>query len=155
VTGRAVALNHVSVVARDLEEGVRFYVDVLGLEPLPTPEFGFPVQWLRVGDRQVHLFERPGEPPTHAHLALEIDDFMEVYRRVKGLGLLEHDTFGNAMYELPDGGVQMYVRDPSGNLVELDHRDASTIRRDEVPEYAVLGDRLPQEGDAARATLWH
>jgi catechol 2,3-dioxygenase-like lactoylglutathione lyase family enzyme len=155
MSGRAVSLNHVSVIARDLEEGVRFYVDVLGLEPIPTPNFGFPVQWLKVGDRQLHLFERPGEAPSHAHLALEIDDFMGVYRRAKELGLLEHDTFGNAMYELPDGGIQMYVRDPSGNLIELDHRDASTIPRDEVPEYAVLADRNPQLGDAARATLFH
>jgi catechol 2,3-dioxygenase-like lactoylglutathione lyase family enzyme len=155
VSGRAVALNHVSVIAHDLRESVRFYVDVLGLRPIPTPNFGFPVQWLAVGDRQLHLFERPGEAPSHAHLAFEIDDFMGVYGRARELGLLEHDTFGNAMFELPDGGIQMYVRDPSGNLIELDHRDASTIPRGDVPEYAVLADRLPQEGDAARATLWH
>ena len=63
----AVGLNHVSIVARDLEESVRFYVDELGLEPLPTPDFGFPVQWLKAGALQVHVFERPDEPPTHAH----------------------------------------------------------------------------------------
>jgi len=154
VSGHAVSLNHVSVIAHDLEESVRFYVDVLGLEPIPTPNFGFPVQWLRVGDRQVHLFERPGGSPSHAHFALEIDDFMGVYRRVKEHGALDHETFGNAMYELPDGGIQLYVRDPAGNLVELDHRDASTIPREQVPEYARLADRLPQEGDALRATLF-
>jgi hypothetical protein len=125
------------------------------MERIPTPNFGFPVQWLRAGERQLHLFERPGTAPSHAHLALEIDDFMAVYRRAKARGVLDHDTFGSAMYELPDGAMQMYVRDPAGNLVELDHRDASTIPRDEVPEYAVLADRLPQEGDAARATLFH
>ena len=103
---------------------MRFYVDVLGLEPVPTPDFGFPVQWLQVGRQQVHLFQRPGEAPSHAHFALEIDDFMGVYRRAKELGVLDHDTFGNAMYELPDGGVQLYVRDPTGNLIELDHPDA-------------------------------
>ncbi len=155
MTGRAVALNHVSVIARDLDESVRFYVEVLGLEPLPTPAFGFPVQWLGIGDRQVHLFERPGDAPSYAHLALEIDDFMGVYRRAKELGILDRDTFGNAMYELPNGIVQMYIRDPSGNLIELDHRDASTIPRDEVPEYAVLADVRPQEGAAADATLFH
>jgi len=154
VSGRALSLNHVSVIARDLEESLDFYVGLLGLEPVPTPNFGFPVQWLRVGDRQLHLFERPGEAPSHAHLALEIDDFMEVYRRAKARGALDHDTFGNAIYELPDGGIQLYLRDPAGNLVELDHRDASTIPQDEVPEYARLADRLSQEGDATRATLF-
>ena len=106
---------------------MRFYVDELGLEPLPTPDFGFPVVWLRAGERQVHLFDAPGVPPSHAHFGLEIADFMHVYRRMKELGALDHVTFGNSMYELPDGGIQMYVRDPAGNLVELDHPDASTI----------------------------
>ncbi len=151
----APALNHVSIVATELAASTHFYVDELGLEPLPTPDFGFPVVWLRAGACQVHLFERPGEPPSHAHLGLEIAEFMPVYRRMKELGALDHVTFGNAMYELPDGGIQMYVRDPAGNLVELDHPDASTIPRDEVPEYKRLADLRPQEGEAAIATLWH
>jgi catechol 2,3-dioxygenase-like lactoylglutathione lyase family enzyme len=151
----AAALNHVSVVARDLAVSTRFYVGELGLEPLPTPDFGFPVIWLRAGDGQVHLFERPGEPPSHAHFGLEIEEFMPVYRRMKELGALDHVTFGNVMYELPGGGIQMYVRDPAGNLVELDHRDASTIPRHEVPEYKALADVRPQTGAAAASTLWH
>ncbi|MEI7760202.1 MAG: VOC family protein [Thermoleophilia bacterium] len=148
-------LNHVSIVARDLETSLGFYVDELELERLPTPDFGHPVAWLQAGNCQVHLFERPGEPPSHAHFALEITEFMPVYRRMKELGVLDHTTFGNAMFELPDGGIQMYVRDPTGNLVELDHPDASTIPRDEVPEYMRLADLRPQEGEAAQATLWH
>jgi len=149
------SLNHVSVIATDLEASRRFYVDELELEPLPTPNFGFPVLWLRAGNCQLHLFERPGTPPSHAHFALEITEFMPVYRRLKELGALDHVTFGNAMYELPDGGIQMYARDPAGNLVELDYRDASTIPQDEVTEYMSLSDVSPQEGEAARATLWH
>ena len=95
-------LNHVSVVATDLEASKRFYVDELGLEPLPTPNFGFPVVWLRAGDCQLHLFERPDAPPSHAHFGLEIDEFMPVYRRMKALGVLDHDTFGTAVRELPE-----------------------------------------------------
>lgn len=148
-------LNHVSIVAHDLEASLRFYVDELGLVPVATPNFGFPVIWLAAGDCQIHLFERPGEPPSHAHFGLQIPEFMPVYRRMKELGALDHVTFGNAMYELPDGGIQMYVRDPAGNLVELDHPDASTIPEDEVPEYMRLADLRPQEGEAASATLWH
>ena len=147
-------INHVSVVAFDLEESTRFYVDELGLEPLPTPDFGWPVIWLRAGERQVHLFVRPGLPPSHAHFGLEIDDFMPVYRRMKELGALDHETFGNSMYELPDGGIQMYVRDPAGNLIELDYRAASTIRRIRCPIRRLV-DLRPQEGEAARSTLWH
>jgi catechol 2,3-dioxygenase-like lactoylglutathione lyase family enzyme len=138
----AVGLNHVSVVARDLAESVRFYVDVLGLEPVPTPDFGFPVQWLRTGDRQVHLFERPDVPPTHAHLALEADDIVAVYERARARGILDA-TFGYAIAELPGGEAQLYIRDPAGNLIELDHPDGAAARQ-RIPEMIVLAERRPQ-----------
>jgi hypothetical protein len=51
--------------------------------------------------------------------------------------------------------MQMYVRDPAGNLIELDHPDASTIPRDEVPEYRRLADKYSQLDEAGQATLWH
>ena len=103
----AVGLNHVSVVARDLEESIRFYVDVLGLEPLPTPDFGFPA----AGELQVHLFERPDEPPTHAHFAFTVDDIVGVYEQARGLGILEASTFGYAIAELPGCEVDPLLLD--------------------------------------------
>ena len=139
----AVGLNHVSVVARDLAESIRFYVDVLGLEPIATPDFGFPVQWLRAGDLQVHLFEQPDEPPAHAHLALEVDDIVAVYERAHSLGILDATTFGYAIAELPGGEAQLYVRDPAGNLVELDHPDGAAAQ-ERIPEMIVLAERRPQ-----------
>jgi catechol 2,3-dioxygenase-like lactoylglutathione lyase family enzyme len=152
----ASVLNHVSVVARDLETSRRFYVDELGLVALPTPAFDRPTLWLAAGDGQVHLFERPGDPSSHGHFALEVDgsDFGAVYRRMEALGALDHSTFGSAVYELPGGALQLYVRDPAGNLVELNCRDGAGVPRSEVPVLR-LADVRPQEGDAARATLWH
>ena len=44
-------INHVSVNAKDLAVSVNFYVDVFGAEPLATPNFGLPVQWLEMGGR--------------------------------------------------------------------------------------------------------
>jgi catechol 2,3-dioxygenase-like lactoylglutathione lyase family enzyme len=156
VDGKARGLNHVSICARDMEESLSFYEDVLGLERIDTPNFGFPVQWLRCGDLQVHLFlrEEDYEAPAYNHFGLTIDDFMTVYRRVRDLGIHEPYSFYSAVYELPGGGVQMYVRDPAGNLVELDHPDASTVIRDEVPEYRVLAEDRPQGEDNRRATLF-
>jgi lactoylglutathione lyase len=138
----AVGLNHVSVVARDLEESIRFYVDVLGLETLPTPDFGFPVQWLKAGDLQVHLFERPDEPPTYAHFAFTVDDVVGVYERARSLGILD-TTFGYSIAELPGGEAQLYVRDPAGNLLELDHPDGAAAR-ERIDEMIVLAERRPQ-----------
>jgi catechol 2,3-dioxygenase-like lactoylglutathione lyase family enzyme len=139
----AVGLNHVSVVARDLDESVRFYVDVLGLEVLPTPDFGFPVQWLRAGDLQVHLFERPDAPPAYAHFALQVDDVVALYERARELDLLDRTSFGYAIAELPGGEAQLYVRDPAGNLLELDHPDGAAAR-ERIPEMIVLAERRPQ-----------
>ena len=48
------------------------------------------------------------------------------------------------MYELPDGSVQMYLRDPAGNLVELDWPDVTTLDRSVFPEIKKLGDAVPQ-----------
>ena len=146
---RAVGLNHVSVVARDLDESLRFYVEVLGLEPLPTPDFGFPAQWLRAGSLQVHLFERPDPPPTYAHFALEVDDVVALYERARTAGALD-ETFGYTIAELPGGEAQLYVRDPAGNLLELDHPDGAAAR-ERIPEMIVLAERRPQpEGPVPR-----
>ena len=151
---RATGLNHVSIHARDLEESVRFYVEVLGMEPIPTYGFAFPVQYLRLGDLQLHLFERDTEAPAFHHIGINVDDFEGAYRRAKELGILERESFFEDMYELPDGSVQMYIRDPAGNLVELDWPDVSTLDRSLFPDLKRLGDTVPQTGDALRATLY-
>jgi catechol 2,3-dioxygenase-like lactoylglutathione lyase family enzyme len=151
--GSAVGLNHVSVVAHDLAESTRFYVEVLGLEEIPTPNFGYPVQWLAVGGQQLHLFERPEEPPASAHLAFEVDDFVAVYERARELGVLDRTTMGYAVAQLPGGEGQMYLRDPSGNLVEADHPDGASAR-ERIDEMVVIAERRPQpEGEVPRLSL--
>ena len=139
----AVGLNHVSIVARDLDESMRFYVEVLGLEPLPTPAFGFPVQWLRAGSLQVHLFERPDTPPSYAHFALEVDDVVGLYERARELGILDRTSFGYAIAELPGGEAQLYIRDPAGNLIEIDHPEGAEAR-ERIEEMILFAERRPQ-----------
>ena len=58
------------------------------------------------------------------------------------------------MYELPDGSVQMYVRDPAGNLVELDWPDVSTLDRSVFPEIKKLADDVEQTPEGLRSTLY-
>jgi lactoylglutathione lyase len=152
---RATRINHLSVIATDLEISARFYEQVFGLERIPTPNFGFPALWLRIGEQQLHLFKFDEEVPYRQHLALEVDDFHAVYREAKRRGILDHEAFYNCMYELPDGAVQMYLRDPAGNLIEIDWPDVATLDRSQLPELKRLADRNPQIGEAARATLFH
>jgi YD repeat-containing protein len=151
---RATGLNHVSVHARDLEESVRFYTEFFGMEKIPTYNFAFPVQYLRLGDLQLHLFERETEAPDFHHLGINVDDFEAAYLKAKELGIQDDSAFFSHIYELPDGSVQMYIRDPAGNLVEVNWPDASTIDRSVVTEMKKLDDDVPQTGEALRATLF-
>ena len=151
---RATGFNHVSIHAVDLDQSVRFYTEVLGMERIPTYNFGFPVQYLRLGDLQLHLFQRDTPAPPYHHIGINVDDFAAAYERVQALGIAERESFFEDMYELPDGSVQMYLRDPSGNLIEIDWPDVATIDRERVPDIRKLDDRVPQTGDALRATLY-
>jgi lactoylglutathione lyase len=58
------------------------------------------------------------------------------------------------MYELPDGAVQMYVRDPAGNLIEIDWPDAGTLDAEIRENLIRLSDTVPQTGDALSSTLY-
>ena len=132
---------------------MRFYTEVLGLEPVATPDFGFPVQWLQLGDVQLHVFEHAQrEAPISHHVALEVDDFPAVLRRVRELGIEDRETFGHWLYRLPDGAAQLYLRDPGGNLIEIDQPDADALDPELTAEMRPLP--RPQDGRRGAATLW-
>jgi glyoxylase I family protein len=114
-------IDHVSFPVRDLARSLAFYRDVLGLQPVPRPDLGFPGAWLQAGGAQVHLLEVPadfegGTPPPHlnplaGHAAFAIDDYdatLDVLQR-HGLEVLA----------LGQTAGQMWVRDPDGHIIEL------------------------------------
>ena len=147
------SLNHVSVQVADLEMAIRFYEGLFGLERLVAPAFDAPVAWLRAGDLQVHLYEKTGAEGHSGHFALQVDDLGSVYRRAVEAGVLVRDDQGHAVYVHPSGEVQLYVVDPSGNRVEVDHPDAERWRS-EIPEMIELASLYPQAKGAAAATLF-
>jgi YD repeat-containing protein len=151
----ALRVNHVSVHAEDLEESARFYEELFGMRRLPTARFKEPVLWLTLGDQQLHLFKRQDvEAPRAHHLGIDVDDFEEVYRKAKERGLLEGETWHQSVRYHPAGWVQMYLRDPAGNLVEVDWPDVSTLDPEIVAEFGRLEDDVSQEGEAREATLY-
>ena len=114
-------VDHVSFAVRDLDRSLGFYRDVLGLPPLPRPDFGVPGAWLAVGEGQIHLIQVPegfdrGTPPGRlspaaSHTAFWIDDYAQVLSALKAHGL-----------EVLEGGAetgQMWVQDPDGYVIEL------------------------------------
>jgi catechol 2,3-dioxygenase-like lactoylglutathione lyase family enzyme len=153
---RATRVNHVSIPCRDLDESERFYRDVFGLERLPTFDFRFPVRYLRLGEQQLHLMQLPEEQPLpNQHFAVDVDDFEEAFTRLRDLGALDTRAHARAVWELPDGSVQMYARDPAGNLLEVNWPDASTLDRDVVGDIPRRADDVEQSADARGATLYH
>jgi catechol 2,3-dioxygenase-like lactoylglutathione lyase family enzyme len=151
VSGR---INHVSVNARDLKASVDFYVELLGAELLPTPNFGLPVQWLALGRTQLHLFERDLQPTSHHHLGITVDDLEPVYRVAERRGAFDREAFGNHLVELPGDVVQLYLRDPAGNLVEIDHHGADRLPDDLRAELKGLWDFNPQDAEQMSARLF-
>ena len=58
---------------------------------------------------------------------------------MKALGVIDTAPWGKVR-QLPDGAIQMFVRDPSGNLVELSSLPDSPI------DPAIFDDELYQAG---------
>jgi catechol 2,3-dioxygenase-like lactoylglutathione lyase family enzyme len=146
-------LNHVSISARDMDESVRFYTEVFGMEELPAPDFGYPLRWLRVGDLELHLFPRP-EARTSAHFALEVDDFDALYRQAKERGILDGSTHRHHLWELQSGEVQLYLRDPADNLIEVVWPDARTLAPETVADMKKRESDRPRSADNLGATLF-
>ena len=152
---KGLRINHVAVSCTNLEASLDFYMGLFGMEKIPTYNFGIPVQYLRLGKQQLHVFEWSAEKiPFRQHFAIDVDDFTAVYHMAKERGALCFDAFDNCIYELPDGAVQMYLRDPAGNLVEVDWPDLRTLNIAEFPEFQRLADKNPQVGENLLATLY-
>jgi catechol 2,3-dioxygenase-like lactoylglutathione lyase family enzyme len=147
-------INHVSINALDLQESVDFYVELLGAEPIPTPNFGIPVQWLALGRTQLHLFERDTQPPSHHHLGITVDDLEPVYRAARRRGAFDGDAFRNHLVELPGDVVQLYIRDPAGNLVEIDHYGVDRLPDDIREHLKGLWEFNPQSEEQMRGRLF-
>ena len=113
------SIQHVNVMVDDLDAAIEFYGEVLGLQRTFTPELGFPAQFFAVDDAQeIHVNQLGDVHPERSHFCLRLDDFNGVFRRALERGLFETETWDGAR-RLPTGVMQAFVRDPSGNLIEI------------------------------------
>ena len=114
------AMNHFTVLARDLDATKAFYIGLLGLTDGPRPPFDFPGAWLYVGDQAVlHIIAgRPvPEPPAGVldHMAFSASDLGGTVARLK-----EHKIDYDLRRQAGDGPWQLFCHDPNGAKVELD-----------------------------------
>ena len=147
-------INHVSINALELQDSVDFYVDLLQAEPIVTPNFGLPVQWLALGRTQLHLFQKDLKPTSHHHLGITVDDLEPVYRAAERRDAFDYDAFGNHLVEVPGDVAQLYVRDPAYNLIEIDHHGVDRLPDDLRAQMKGLWDFNPQTEDQMRAALF-
>jgi catechol 2,3-dioxygenase-like lactoylglutathione lyase family enzyme len=147
-------INHVSVNAPDLQASIDFYVDLLGAKPIPTPNFGHPVQWLALGRTQLHLFQRDVPPPSHHHFGITVDDLEPVYRAAERRGAFDRRSYASHLVELPGDVVQLYLRDPAGNLVEIDQQGVDRLPEDIRAQLTRLWEVNPQSEEQMRGRLF-
>lgn len=100
---------------------------------------------------KLHLFQSEDSVPTGHHFGLDVEDFESVYLKAQEMGAQIGEGYFSELYELPDGAVQLYLRDPAGNMVEVNYPRAADL------DASVVGHpkRLPKkEGQSAPARLY-
>ncbi|KPM48283.1 VOC family protein [Jiulongibacter sediminis] len=137
---KTIGINHVTLIVKNLEEACAFYENELGLEVIPAFLFDYPTAFFRVNEtEQLHLTEWDEEPSFRGHVCFHMENINEVYWRMKELGIIDISPWGKARV-LPDGPLQFFIRDPSGNLVELSCPPGTKI------DPKILEDDLYQDG---------
>jgi len=124
---RVEGLNHINIVAADLEKTVGFYETVLGMkaERIPMAPAGFNGRWIydEAGQPIVHVQEyspdRHGDPAPGTtgpidHIALTCSDFDGMLRRCEELSIahrINDRQFGDLR--------QIFITDPDNVSLEL------------------------------------
>lgn len=77
-----------------------------------------------------------------------------VFARAEALDVFDRTTFGHHVYELPGGEVQVYLRDPGGNLVEVDWPSVATVGAAVRAQIQPLSEGRPQAPENMQARLF-
>jgi catechol 2,3-dioxygenase-like lactoylglutathione lyase family enzyme len=136
-------LEHYLIQAEDLEATKDWYVRVLGLRAGPHPDFGFPVHWLYIGDRDVLHLTQGGAGVSANRLRY----LGQESQATRGSGVIDHVAFRATGLDetiahlkkhkvefkerrVDDQGLyQLFLIDPDGVKVELNFAAAEAGNR--------------------------
>jgi catechol 2,3-dioxygenase-like lactoylglutathione lyase family enzyme len=107
-------VHHVAVIVGDLTAARTFYCDGLGLEEVARPAFESEGFWVQAGPQQLHVTAGPEVAPTRNHFALEVTELDQAVEHLAASGIQVRRAG-----EVAGAGAQAFVRDPWGNLIEL------------------------------------
>lgn len=117
-------IDHYSVWVRDLALSKDFYANVLGLEEIERPDFGFPGVWFSIGThQQLHLIAGNDQQPISGsrknHVAISVASVQDAYQQLAPLDII---TAGPK--QRPDGHWQLFIVDPDGYHIEFTSIDS-------------------------------
>lgn len=122
-------LLHAALLVADLESSKRFYGGTLGLNEKPRPNFDFPGAWYDLGECELHLMvtrdalpSADARPRRDSHVAFRVDDLEAAERALEEAGL--------EFRRSSSGQPSIFVRDPDGNLIELQRRESNKDGQD-------------------------
>ncbi|XP_058762237.1 glyoxylase I 4-like [Vicia villosa] len=118
------SMNHVSFVCRNVQESVKFYVNILGFVLIKRPSsFKFQGAWLFNYGIGIHLLEsdkvavRRGEiNPKENHISFQCSDMKIIMDKLDGMKI----EYVRAVVE--EGGIevdQVFFHDPDGYMIEI------------------------------------
>ena len=86
--------------------------------------------------------------------SITVDDLEPVYRAAERHGAFDPRAFRNHLVLLPGDVVQLYIRDPAGNLVEIDHSGIDRLPEDIAAQVKPLWELNPQNEEQMQGRLF-
>jgi lactoylglutathione lyase len=118
-------MDHIALLARDLDEEVAFLTQVLGLTEGINPMGGTAIRWIEIGDgRRFHV--QAGDVSRvfverQTHFALSTPFFDRVHADFAARNIAFSDMKGTpgAINTRPDGMRALFLQSPTGYWFEL------------------------------------
>lgn len=129
------SIHHVTLTVKDLDISIRFYTQLLGLQPIERPSFPFKGAWFKVGTQQLHLIEREEKQrtssqvinPQQQHVAFRVKNIQKALQWLRTNGYKEDhpDPTQRLLVNLESraGFPQIFLFDPDGHLLEINAED--------------------------------